>query len=503
MDSLEVSELRYRRLFETALDGILLLNAKTGQVEDVNPYLIEMLGYSHGEFLGKYIWELGVFSETELNKDAFLELQKKRFIRYDNLPLLSKDGRRIPVEFVSNVYDCGGIKVIQCNIRDNTKRYLAEIAALASKRALQILSEGNAALLQSKTETILFDEYCRIAVETGGYQLAWISVAMEAEKPSTIISRFGREAPQLATELQNLSHSATGDFPTEIALRKGLVHFIEDIAGSSALLPWRAWALNQGFASIIAIPFALPDNTQACLTLFHPKKAAWSGPEEKLFQQITDDLSFGVAALRTAIDKTRYQYRLRESLEQTIQAIAAIVEERDAYTAGHQRRVAAISSAIAAEMGLSEELTHGLHLAAAIHDLGKISIPSDILAKPARLTANEFSLIKDHPAAGYKLLKGIAFPWPIAEMVFQHHERIDGSGYPNGLKGDELLLESKILAVADIVEAMASHRPYRPSLGLDAALQEITKQRGLTLDAEVVDACLRIFNVNGYTIEAG
>ena len=144
---------------------------------------------------------------------------------------------------------------------------------------------------------------------------------------------------------------------------------------------------------------------------------------------------------------------------------------------------------------------HGLHLAASIHDLGKIGIPAEILAKPRRLTLMEFGMIKEHPTIGYNILKDVSFPWPIAQIIVQHHERIDGSGYPASLKGDDLLLESKILAVADVVEAMASHRPYRAALGIDAALNEITAQRGVTLDATVVDACLRIFQ-QGYIIEA-
>ena len=140
-------------------------------------------------------------------------------------------------------------------------------------------------------------------------------------------------------------------------------------------------------------------------------------------------------------------------------------------------------------------------MAASIHDVGKISIPAEILSKPRRLTELEYSLIKEHPVTGFNILKEVSFPWPIAQIIHEHHERIDGSGYPRGLKGDQLLIESKIIAVADVVEAMASHRPYRPALGIDAALHEITLQSGLTLDATVVDACLRIFNDQRYQFE--
>jgi HD-GYP domain-containing protein (c-di-GMP phosphodiesterase class II) len=239
----------------------------------------------------------------------------------------------------------------------------------------------------------------------------------------------------------------------------------------------------------------------ACLTLYSVKPNIWSIPERNILQEIAADLAFGIAALQTAIANIQYQVSLRESLEQTIQVIADTGEERDSYTGGHQRRVAEICSKIATELGLSAERIHGLHLAATIHDLGKIGIPAEILSKPRRLTAMEFGLIKEHSTIGYNILKGVSFPWPIAQIILQHHERIDGSGYPLGLKGDAMLLESKILAVADTVEAMASHRPYRAALGIEAALNEINALRGVTLDTQVVDACLRVFREHGYKIE--
>jgi HD-GYP domain-containing protein (c-di-GMP phosphodiesterase class II) len=228
---------------------------------------------------------------------------------------------------------------------------------------------------------------------------------------------------------------------------------------------------------------------------------AWNDSERKLLANIVADLNFGIAALRTAISKMEYQKSLETSLEQTIQVVIDASEERDSYTAGHQRRVAYLCTKIAQELGLSASLARGLHLAASIHDLGKIGIPIEILTKPRRLSAAEFNLIKEHPTIGFNIVKNVSFIWPIAQIILQHHEFIDGTGYPSGLKGDEILLEAKILTVADIVEAMASHRPYRPALGIEAALGEITRRRGVSLDAQVVDACLRLFNEQGYEFQ--
>ena len=190
--------------------------------------------------------------------------------------------------------------------------------------------------------------------------------------------------------------------------------------------------------------------------------------------------------------------RLRKALGATIYAISAAVEARDPYTAGHQSRVADLAQAIATEIGLPADRIEGLRLAATIHDLGKLSVPAELLTKPKKLLDIEFNLIKIHSQAGYDILKDIEFPWPIARIVLEHHERMNGSGYPNGLVGDQILLESRIVAVADVVESMASYRPYRPALGIEAALDEIEKNKGILYDSDVVDACQKLFRENRF-----
>jgi len=192
---------------------------------------------------------------------------------------------------------------------------------------------------------------------------------------------------------------------------------------------------------------------------------------------------------------------LRKAIGTTIQVMVSVIEMRDPYTAGHQRKSADIARAIATEMGLPHDTIEGIRMAGIIHDIGKLSIPAEILSKPSSLIKLEFSLIKEHARSGYEMLKNVESPWPLAEIVYQHHERMNGSGYPRNLKGDEILMESRILAVADVVEAMASHRPYRPTLGLEAALEEIEKNKGILYDNAVVDACLRLFREKGYQLK--
>lgn len=208
--------------------------------------------------------------------------------------------------------------------------------------------------------------------------------------------------------------------------------------------------------------------------------------EEKQLEEMVAAKQMALAALKASTE-------LEASLEESIKSIANAVESRDEYTAGHMKRVGQLAPAIARELGLSEDVIHGIALAATIHDVGKISIPVEILTKPGKLSKVEFMLIQTHAEAGYDIVKNIKFPWPIAQMIFQHHERMDGSGYPQGLKGEEILLGARIIAVADVIEAMSTHRPYRFVLGIDAALDEIKQHSGTLYDENAVNACLKLF----------
>jgi putative nucleotidyltransferase with HDIG domain len=209
----------------------------------------------------------------------------------------------------------------------------------------------------------------------------------------------------------------------------------------------------------------------------------------KLNEQLKQDIArreSAEAEVQSTLNK------LRSAMGGVVQAMALTVERRDPYTAGHQRRVSDLARGVAAEMALSAHQIDGIRMAGLIHDLGKICVPVEILSKPGQLSEIEHTLIKDHPQVGYEILKEIEFPWPVAQIVLQHHERIDGSGYPAGLCGEDILVEARTLAVADVVEAMASHRPYRPTLGRDMALEEISQNKGVLYDPDVVDACMKL-----------
>jgi len=214
-------------------------------------------------------------------------------------------------------------------------------------------------------------------------------------------------------------------------------------------------------------------------------------------------ISRNITKRRQAEEKLKQTLdKLRRAIQTTIQVLVLAVETKDPYTAGHQRRMTNLSRAMATEMGLPPEQIEGIRMAGVVHDIGKISLPAEILSKPTKLTDIEYSLVQAHVQGSYDILKDVESPWPLSEIVYQHHERMDGSGYPRRLKGKEILIESRILAVADVVEAMASYRPYRPALGIDAALEEIATHKGTLYDPEAVETCLKLFREKNFRFEA-
>ncbi len=382
-----------------------------------------------------------------------------------------------------------------------TERKQHELAMQRSNRALRTISAGNEALIHATDEGQLLQEMCDVAVRIGGYRMAWLGYARDdADKTIERMAEtcFEQVCPILLplTWDQNKHMFCLAGH----AIVSGKPKVIQDIQSDPDENPWRENARQFGFASCIALPLLDGGRAFGALVLFDDKKNVFDTDEVHVLEEMSGDLSFGILTLRVKLAHREHEQRLQKNMLQTVEAIASIVEMRDPYTSGHQARVADMAKEIARQMGLPEEQVQAIHLAGLVHDLGKIRIPAEILSKPSRLNDIEYSLIKMHPQAGYDILKGVDFSWPIAEMVRQHHERMDGSGYPQGLKSEEILPGARILIVADVVEAMSSHRPYRAGLGIDAALKEITRGRGTHYDPQVVDACVALFRERGYVI---
>lgn len=392
------------------------------------------------------------------------------------------------------------IKTIEAELK-KTKQNL-----ISKERALKTLAKCNKALVAAANEQDLLNRICRIIIDIGGYRLAWVGYA-EKDKKKTVrpVAQAGYEDSYLETVNITWADTKRGQGPTGKAIRTGNPYIMKSIASDPSYAPWRKQALKRGYASSIALPLKDKGKTFGALNICAREPDAFDNEEISLLKELAGDLSYGIVSLRNrALQKTSEKElkktlkKLRGALGGTIQVIESMVEERDPYTAGHQRRVTDLARSIAKEMDLSVNLRDAIRMAGSIHDIGKISIPSEILSKPTQLTETEFELIKKHPKVGYEILKNIDFPWPVAEIVLQHHERLDGSGYPNGLKNGQILMEARVLGVADVVEAMSSHRPYRASLGKDKALEEIKKNKGILYEPEAVDACVDLFTNKGY-----
>jgi PAS domain S-box-containing protein len=549
---------QYREIFEFAPEAIYRVT-REGKTLAINPAGAKLLGYdSPGEAIaalndwGGQVW----FDPQE--RAAFIGIVDhqgeassgpRQFRRKDGTPFWGiATGRKI----------CGPdgkILHYQGFLKDITRQRVMELDLGAKVRELHVLSEMDNALLRAKTEEELLSEYCRIVVEAAGYRMAWVGFAEEGpEKRIIPVAHYGHEDGYLKLLNNTWADTVRGQGPTGRCIRTGEIAVAKDFAADPTTAPWHENAAKRGYMSCIAIPFRQFEGEMACLTAYGVRISRWSDEERRLMNQVASALGYGITTLRTAVTKSQhqeslrasldqiilakaqyqeslrtsleqtiltkahyeeslranleqtiltkaqYQESLRASLEQTIEVIAETVDQRDPYTAGHQRRVADLCVAIARKLGLSSERTQGLRLAASIHDLGKIGIPAEILVKPSRLTEIQYSLVKEHAQLGYEIVKNVQFPWPIAQMILQHHERLDGSGYPQGLKADEIFLESRILAVADVVEAMSSHRPYRPSMGIDVALDEVLSSSGTLYDPEAVQACVNLFRHEGYQL---
>ncbi|MFQ1770650.1 HD domain-containing phosphohydrolase [Aeromonas veronii] len=352
----------------------------------------------------------------------------------------------------------------------------------------QAISRAHHALLKPGDEPQLLQDICdAIAVDDRFPLVAVLQGQPELAQPPRIVAQAGSADASEQTLWFN-----------DEALTQAILH---QRRLNQVIFHERPHTGRHPLRSRLLIPLPLQEDQAGALIIHSDQPRLFSQEEEQLFIQLTDYLTYGLQArhtqqayLRSQQEKIFHARQLELALEDALGAIAAVLEQRDPYTAGHQKHVAKLAQAIGRELRLEEKRLRGIYLGAMVHDIGKIQVPAEILTKPERLTPLEFELVKEHPAIGYLVLKDIDFPWPIARMIHQHHEYLDGSGYPQGLKGDEILLEARILTVADIVESMSSDRPYRAALGIPQAREQIIQMRGHQLDADVVDACLRILD---------
>jgi len=499
---------RFRTIFNSVNDAIFVHDADSGAIIDANQRVTEMYGYTLEQLCQINIEQLSAGTPPYTQQEAAQYLQR------------TANGQPQTFEWRAR-HRNGHLFWVEVNMRaatvDNRRRILVSVRDIGTRKkdeekmrrlnwALSALSRGNAALVHAETMQELYDTACDAITDQDAYALAWIGMPQyDADRSVEIVAHAGSAHAYLDGLNVSWGDDPLGQGPVGRALRGNTTLVYNDMLREDSFKPWAERARKHGLASIIAVPLRSRGQINGVLAVYANVTDAFGPEEVRLFEELADDIGFGIDSRRTRaayeqslLDRERHASQLQATLEQAIGALAATLEKRDPYTAGHERRVADLAVAIGRRLGLDDNRLHGLRLAGYIHDIGKVQIPSELLSKPSKLSPVEFELIKQHAEAGHDIIKDIAFPWPIADMVLQHHECLDGSGYPHGITGDQMLQESKILAVADIVEAMSSHRPYRPALGAEPALEQITRLRGSKLDPAAVDACLYLFREAGY-----
>lgn len=406
-----------------------------------------------------------------------------------------------------------GIDKHECGCRDITGTgpdeadFMVVHRRLArTTRAFRMLACCTQAMLSANDELSLLQKLCCIIVRSGGYALAWVGYA-EFDESKTVrpVAQAGEGEEYVGSITVTWDDSELGRGPTGLAVRTGESHVARYLSDHPGFGPWRDAARKCGFSSSIAIPLYCEDAVLGTLNVYSKEPDSFDTDEVSLLEELAGNISFGIAAIRMRLERQVAEEELRVSwatlartLQGTVRAMAAVTEIRDPYTAGHQQRVSELAGAIAGELGLSADDTEGLRIAGLLHDVGKVYVPIQILAKPGSLSTAEFNLVKVHAEAGYDILRNVEFPWPIAETVLQHHERLNGSGYPNSLAGAEILTSARIIAVADTVEAMSNFRPYRPAFGIEAALNEVLSESSTLYDPACAQACARLFELRGF-----
>jgi PAS domain S-box-containing protein len=451
-EALRESEERYRTLVENASD-VVFRTDNSGYFTFVNPAGIRITGYEEQEIIGKHY-------PTLIHPDMRDEAMKffgRQFVKgiqntYLEYPLLTKDGHKLWCgQNTQLIFEDGHVVGFQAVARDiNDRKRVEDALRESEERYRSLVENSNEAIYVAQDGMLKF-------VNRAGVKIVGYSEQEILSKPFIEFIHPDDRAMMGERYLKRLKGEGYESRDTFRFIAK------------NGDIKW----LELGAA---LINFEGRPATMNLVTDITERKRA----EEKLRQTLDS---------------------LRKAFGTTIKVMASAVETRDPYTAGHQTRSADLARAIAMEMGLPQDRIDGIRIAGAIHDIGKLSIPAEILSKPAKLIKIEFSLIQEHSRNGYEMLKDVESPWPLAQTVYQHHERMDGSGYPRNLKGDDILMEARILAVSDVVESMASHRPYRPALGVNAALEEIENNRGTLYDTNAADACLRLFREKGFQLE--
>lgn len=479
------SDMRYRRLFEAARDGILILDAASGSISDVNPYLIDMLGYTREEFVAKKLWEVGAFKDVEESRHSFLALQHNEYIRYDNLPLRTKDGSLIPVEFISNVYMVGEEKVIQCNIRDisdrkrteeSIRRHLEHLTALVEiDRAINFSFDLNLSL-----STLLAHVIVQLEVDAADVLL----LNHTSQSLEYVAGRgfFGRAIEQ---PRHPLAEGYAG-----YAQEYGSIVHIPDLETVADSFPDKELFAHEQFASYHGVPLIAKGQVMGVLEVFHRTRRVRDQAWLDFLTALAAQAAIAIDNVTLFTNMQRFNRELAQAYDATIEGWARALELRDNETEGHTRRVAALTVRLARLFGLSDAELVQVRWGALLHDIGKMGIPDAILLKRDALSEAEWAIMKKHPQFAFEMLAPIQYLRSALDIPYSHHEKWDGSGYPLGLHGKQIPLSARIFAVVDVWDALRSNRLYRGSWSVKKVRRHLHSLAGTHFDPAVVKVCL-------------
>ena len=485
--------------FDAETDLIFLYD-KSYRIVRANRAYAERAGMAPEEVIGKRYWEVfpkmgGPLPESRATEERGAAGDAGYEFRLESGEVFLS--RNSPVPGETGEYLCT-LHILQ----DITKHDRMASAYGRNRLVLKMLGECLLEMARATSEPQLVQAVCRALVEKYGYRLAWLGYAEQDRRDAASpVIFFGHRSEHLEMRVAGPADAENEINPAAAAIRARRPSVFQNVLNDPRFASLRRDAGRTGYASILALPLLDQGSALGALCIYAVEPFAFDAEEVRLLQSLAADIVFGITTFRvraerdTALDEhEEYLSRLRESLEAAIESIAAAIEMNNSRSSTHQTRVGGLAMAIATEMDLPRERCRGIRLAGIVHDLGELQVPAEIHRKTGKLTEAELNLEKKHAQCGYDILKRIEFPWPIAETVLQHHERLDGSGYPNGLKGDEILLEAKIIGLADSIVSMAyEQRFHRPRLGILAALAEVEKGKGRLFDAAVVDAALRLF----------
>ena len=493
-EELRTAAQRWQITFDAIGDAVFLLE-RDCRITQCNQAAADLVGRPGSEIIGSTCWELLHGGDGPIAACPLMRVGESRQRETLTLPF----GDRWLYAVVDPIFsETGELTGAVHSISDITNVKRAEEKLKYLNTLLQVITEINEALLRVQGESELFQQTCDLLLGVPYVKFSWIGLVQPDSREIKPVAWAGAEEGYLAIIKVAWDDSEYGRGPTGQAIKTGQPIVRKNLAPDPYPHPWKEEALKRGFHSSITLPLVFEHEVIGILKAYAGVPDAFGEREIEFLNQVAGDIAVGVKSLRLEKGLQQSLTQMQTIIQQTVETLAAMAELRDPYTAGHQQGVTQLAMALGTAMGLSEDRLAGLRKAGFLHDIGKIAVPSDILSKPGKISGHEMQIIRTHSQVGHDILQKIDFPWPVAQIVLQHHERLNGSGYPQGLHGPDILLEARILAVADVVEAMASHRPYRPALGIEAALEEITRNKGILYDPEVVEACVNLFQEGGF-----